>query len=358
MSWRIGTSVSEAGRNLSTAAVRTALSTVVAAGLVGALTFAEHSTTTRLIDFRRDFEAQGGFVAVVFNENGLPAERCERLPELIGAEAAGGFNYGSTLATGNAPGSLFSMLSVTEGIFDVWVPDDHLREADIQVAIGSAVAEELGVQKGRFLLLGEGEPRAITAVVDTEDRNPQAMRSILSVVPPIDDVNQCWVAFGPGAHEAGIASLRALFSDTGPDTTVGPYRRTDEFTLDPVAELASRPMRNGWLAVGLAIALLAWVGWWARRAEFGLYRAIGTARNELLLMAWVESFVTTTVGALLGFVWATAVFDATHGGELSGGQILLASRNAVAAALLAIALGPLAAVLMGRTDVASQLKDR
>jgi hypothetical protein len=360
MRWRERTLAEEAARNVSGSAVRTVVVAMVAALLAGGLSWVEYATTDSLLAFQKSYLDQGGHVVVAFNLDGLNAARCERLQHDPGVLGSGAVREGSSVTVDLAPGTLFNTAEVTAGIFAVWTPNQAVVLADLSKGpiVGRAAADELGVEAGRFLAVGDDPPAPIPFVADTEQRSPYSMRWLLTVVPPSEPMPACWVEFTPGTYEAGQAKLTALFADSGPALSVRPYRTLDEFAFDPRQALAERPQREGWLPLGLTLAALVWIMTWFRRSEVGLYRAVGTTTPQLAAMVWLEAVMTVGLGMAAGWVWATALREALGAQPLVADQMLVAARNTGSALLLALALSPLATLALGRGSIAHQLKDR
>jgi hypothetical protein len=165
------------------------------------------------------------------------------------------------------------------------------------------------------------------------------------------------VEFEPGAYEAGLGSLPSLMTSGDEEATARPYFRRDEFTRDPAADFGSRPQRNGWpLASGLLAGLIA-LATWFRRAELGLYLAVGTGRPALLFMLAIETLLVLVVGLLLALIYAFAIDEALHHSPGSS-ELVIMFRTTASAALLAMVVAPLAAVAVVRGNIADLLKER
>ncbi len=357
--WRLRDLAVDAVRNVAGTPARSLLLGVVAAGVVGGLVFTELAFTQSLLDFQGSFATKGGHVVVASNDDGLPAARCAALAATPGITAAAAVEPGIPVETNVAPGTLFQTGRITAGglrLFTAGTPPEVADAADRWI-LGAAAADELGLEPGMWLSI-DGESRQVGAVVDTEDRNPQIARWILTITPPVGDVTQCWVEYAPGAQSGRIELLDTIFADTGDNLVVRPWIRLDEFARNPTQELATRPQRNAWVAAGLLLAALVWLATWFRRAHIGLYRAVGTSPTALLILGFVEAALPLIVGAAAGTLWATATWAAGTGGFPDPDQSLIAVRTAASTLLLALTAAPLLWPLTGRGSVAQQLKDR
>jgi hypothetical protein len=357
--WRLRDLVIDAVRNLTGSPVRSILLSVVAGGLVGGLVFTELASTQDLRDFQAFFDASGGHVVVASNDDGLPAARCAALSDVEGVVATAGLQSGTPVVTNVAPGTLYQTGVITSGGLDLFTngPSPAVGDVADRWIVGQAAAEELGVEPGMWLGV-DGRIRRVGAVVDTEARNPQIARWILTVAPPAADVTECWIEYAPGVRTGRIEVVESLFADTGDGLVVRPWISLDEFARDPIQELADRPQRNAWLFAGLLLAALFWLATWFRRAHIGLYRAVGTGPAALFILGAVESILPYTIGAAAGSLWAGAAWAATTGNFPTGDQTLVALRTALSILLVAAVTAPLLWPLVARQSIAQQLKER
>jgi hypothetical protein len=334
---------------------------LLAAVVLGGLAALELRDVDRADSFQRDFALAGGQVAVVVSEDGaasLSMERCHALQHLPGVIAAGAAGEPDLATFVSAPGVLFQQVPVTAGMLRVWdpgatVPAESLAGA---VVVGGSFATEIGVSAGMYLAPRGGEAARVAAVIDPSRRNPTVSRWVFDVVAPAGGAQQCWVEFTPAAYAGGSAALAAWFATGDSEPVIRPYIRADEFTRDPAADYQGRPQRHGWIAIGALLALVAWLMTWFRRADFGLYLALGTRRSALLVISAVESWLVIAAGCALGWLYAVAGAVAFHAGP-TGEAATVALRTAGLAALLAIVLSPLGLALV-RGNILSLLKDR
>ncbi|HHC08741.1 MAG TPA: hypothetical protein ENK55_08490 [Actinobacteria bacterium] len=359
MSWRLRDLVVDAVRNVAGSPTRTVLLALVAAGVVGGLVFTELAFTQDLLDFRARFDASGGHVVIATNDDGLPVARCVALADLDGVVAAAALDQAGPVETNLAPGTLFQTGRTTTGALRLFTTDPHPTVAAVadRWVLGRAAADELGVEAGMWLAVDDAA-RQVGAVIDTEARNPQVARWILHVVPPTGTTTQCWVEYAPGARSGRIELLDTRFADTGDQLVVRPWIRLDEFSRDPLTELAQRPQRAAWVAAGLLLAASVWSATWLRRAHIGLYRAVGTGPAGLLVLGAVEAALPLLVGGIAGALWAAAAWAAATGHTPQPDQALIAARTAASTLLVAVAAAPLLGPLTARQPIADQLKDR
>lgn len=357
MTWRIASLLEEGLANLRANLFRSLLLLALSAAAFGGLAFMELRQGMELTQFTRDFREGGAYVAIASVPGGeLPGARCESLNGEPGVVAAGAWRSTGQATFPTAPGVLFQSADVTAGMFRVWDPRHALGIGEGLVG-GPAMATELGLRPGLIARFDGGAPVYLAAVGDFNRRNPQAARWALSPVSAGGTFNECWVEFEPGAYEAGRDALAARFADGSSDPAVRPYRRGDEFTRDPAAEWSSRPQRWGWVAAPLALFGFAVAAAWFRRAEAGLYLAMGTRRAQLALMGAAEGWPLVAAGWALGFSYAVAA-QAAWGIEPVRDIAREAAITSGSAALVTLALVPWASALVARGSIATLLKDR
>lgn len=361
MNWRARALAGEAVRNFAVTPLRSLMLVGLFASMLGSLTLAELVFSDDLIAFSRQYERSGGYMAVAKADSGIDASTCERLndrPEIV---AAGAPMTSGRAKLQTAPGVSISTREVTQGLLFVWDPSLRARGTGaMNAAVGSALAEELSLDAGTLIHPEGSEPFGVDAVVDTEDRSPNATRTLFTVSVPTGRATECWAEFEPEAFDAALEYMQTVFDDGSPQIserlTVVPWIDLDEFARDPVEELADRPHRYGWMLVAGFAALVAWLMIWFRRSELGLYRALGTGRLALLVLVQVEILVVVLLALPIGA--AAAAVHAAGGATPTLSQSLLAARSAAMAAAAMMVLAPLAALLVGRKALLSLLKDR
>lgn len=357
--WRFRTLGGEAVRNLTAASARTLVFFFATAAVVGSLTWSELDTTTELVDFERDFIHRGGRVAVATSDGGLPASRCHLLSQRSEIVQAGGLRTGEVVEITSAPGTKIQTGQVTAGAINLWSdPSSSSGEFSGGLVLGIDIASELGLGVGRMIAFDGAQPQRVAAVVDPEERNPRVAGWLLSPVPAVGTVDQCWVEFIAGALGAGVDVLDVVFADTGTSLRVAPWIQLDEFSRDPSAEFARRVQARAWLPAAFILTLLFWLSAWFRRSEVGLYRAVGTTGAGVWLVGQLEALIVVVVATASGFLWAGSIHVAQAADFPTGDQMFIAFRTSASASLLALALAPFGWLWLGRGVIATQLKDR
>jgi hypothetical protein len=358
--WRGRGLVREAALNLRAAWVRTLLLVAVLAAATGALGFLELRQAAEARDFQESYAAAGAYVAIATSQ-GVPldAGRCAALNVVPGVVAAGGVRAGGTLSFTSAPGVLFQSADVSGRVVAVWAPGAAVPPpgSGASALAGIALAEELGVLAGSFLQVEGREVAAVRAVIDAEPRNPRVQRWLLSETPPTGPVDECWVEFERSRFEAGIAALPAWFATGNDDPVVRPYLRADEFTRDVGEEFRARPQQWGWAAMALLAGVVSLLVAWFRRAELGLYLAVGTSRLQLLTMLACESAATVSAGFVAGLGGAFYAHAIT-GAAIPMDHAFIALATTGAGAVLAFVVAPIASLAAARGNVAAMLKER
>ena len=357
--WSVRGLLVDAIRNVTGGRVRSVLLAVFTAGAIGALVFIELSTTDELLTFQEGLTDSGGNVFIATSEQGLASEQCGALTSMEGVIGTAGIQAGPALETTIAPGTLFGTAEVTIGALGLFSSGPSVPAADVTDGwvIGQAAASELGISQGMWLGIDGSTPRRVGAVIDTGARNPRIGRWLMAVRPPVGSITECWVEFAAGVTTGRQETVSAVFSGTT-DVVVVPWIRLDEFSRDPIAEFAGRPQSSAWIVAGLLIGMMAWLVTWFRRSQIGLYRAVGTGPSALMILGAVELGIPIVSGALIGSLWATAIWTAATAGHPSADQIAVATRTAVSTVLIAIAIGPMLWPLTARGSIAEQLKDQ
>ncbi len=359
--WRLRTLLSEAARNLVTTLPRSLLIGVAVAGVVGALTWSELETSSRILEFQRGFVSSGGNVLVATSTGGIPAYKCGALADRDGVVASGGLRLDEPRLVNTAPGTLFQIAHATPGVIQVWYGPSAApairREAGL--IVGAAAAEELGLREGFIVGIADEKPMPVVSVLSPGGRYPQADRWIIVPAAPVGSLDQCWVEFTPGSRDAGEASLAYLLGGSRLDIDISPLVDLGEFAFDPVGELANRPQASAWTVAGSALTVLIALVAWLRRSELGLYRVLGSSRASLWLMSQLEAFFVVLLPGAIGFLWALAIHTATKESLPNTDQLVIAVRTALSTVLIVLVAAPAAGLLIGqRQDLLSQLKTR
>ncbi|HXU23986.1 MAG TPA: hypothetical protein VN697_08155 [Tepidiformaceae bacterium] len=359
MSWNPRTLMGEAVANVRSSAVRSAILFTALAVALGSLAYLEVHQASDLLAFESSFQSAGGYVSIVSAQGGVSAGRCEGLNRVPGVVAAGAERAEGQATFTSAPGVLYQEYGITTGLARVWATSSSVGNLPPTPGFfaGTALASELAV-RGGLMLAREGEsPLPLLAILDVSERAPQADRSLLEVVPPTGNADECWVEFTPQAFPGGSGALAAAFAGGNGTPSVRAYISPDQFSRNPANELAARPQRNGWAIVALLVAGIFVLVAWLRRAELGLYLALGTSRVTLATMLAMESWILVAAGWLTGVLWALAIQRAT-GHALTLGSIRLATVTSGSAALAVLVLAPMLSVLVARGSIANLLKDR
>lgn len=359
MSWRLRALAADAVSNLFANVVRSLIVLAAMAVIFGGLAFLEIHQANDLLAFESDYRAAGGYLAIVAAQGGVSASQCEQLNGQPGIVAAGGDRGEGQATFTMAPGVLYQQYAVTRDLLRVWDPS-YVPEppgATGAFLAGASLATELALRPGLSLARVGEPPATLAAVLDVGQRAPQAGRSLLEVIPPAGMLDECWVEFTPQAYAGGVGMLAAAFATGDGDPTVRPFAAQDQFTRDPAHELATRPQRQGWIAGAVLVIGVVVLTAWFRRADLGLYLALGTPRPLLTLMLAFETWLLAAVAWSLGLLWALAIARAT-GHSITWGGVHLAVVTSASAAFAVVLAGPLLASLVARGNVAALLKDR
>ncbi len=345
----------EAWRNARCAPVRSVGMVLAVALMCSSAVGAELVATSRILDAHSGFVRAGGYVAVVVStgSDGLSAFSCRRLGSLDSVVSAGTLLDTNRSMLRSAPGREFRTLGVDGNTLAILAPALSARSSDPrgEVAVGGAMAVEMGLSPGAFITVdqtvGEAATRRISVVFDSSLRAPRYSSVAATMVPASAAATECWVEFHPQTYEAGVGALGAALM-TGEEHAVA--RRV----LDPGYDvkrarhdLDSRLGRLAWVIGGLVVGALLWLSAWSRRADFALLRAMGWRAASTASVIQLENTYLVMAGATIGWAWATLTVEAVHG-PLTADQLFVANRTAASMVFLALAVGALTTTTTGR----------
>ncbi|MGH2632921.1 MAG: hypothetical protein ACRDG3_05885, partial [Tepidiformaceae bacterium] len=180
MTWRVRTLVVEAIANLAANRPRTLALVLVAALCFGALAFLEVREASSLLAFQQSYRDAGGYIAVVRGDGGLSGATCDSINAVPGVLAAGAVSSAGQATFDSQPGVLFQSALVTWPVARIWAPATPvIPPTSPYLLAGPALASELGVRAGLFVQPSGGPPALLAAVLDTDERNPQASRWLI-----------------------------------------------------------------------------------------------------------------------------------------------------------------------------------
>jgi len=352
--WRLRGVLREALANLIASPLRVLVLGAAVGGGLAALAWTELSFSTQVKRLSQEFTAAGGYVAVVDGPLGLDAFACNALQKHDQVIAAGGMRGAGVVVSSNAPGVPFTRFEVTRGLISVLDPNMPAPPRTPGYLVGFAAGTELGLFDTGWVTEADSKPVPVT-VIDPATRNEFAARAFFDLVPATGRAGQCWVEFRPQAIEDGLEWLPAVFA--GDQTQARRNVDFGEFATDPATQLATRPQRWGWLAVGgVASAIIALTAIF-RRADTAVYRAFGLSKTGQLLMHQGEVLTLIAACYLAANAWAAIGYAFTFQvPDLD--QIILALRTTGKAAAITAALAPIGAALASAGSAASLLKDR
>lgn len=350
--WRTGAIAREALANLASTRAQLTVLAAVIGGLAATVVWLELAAVGDAIALEQRFARAGGYVAVVASERGVDAAACDQLRRHPDVVASGGYRATDPVAPAMSPRVTFQRVEITAGLVELWDPAGLVVSGSYLV--GQAAADELGLVSGSWLELN-GVGRATTAIVDPSARNPFVSRAIMDLVPPTGTVDECWIEFRPGAFEAGLAMLPAMFVADEPQLRRAVDR--GEFAEDPDERIASRITRFGWASATVVAAAVMALLSIVRRPETAVYRAFDMSRSGVVLMLQLETAVLALACGALGACWALAGYSVLVDVPTVG-QAALALRGSLLFMLALVACGPLVAAIAASGTPASLLKER
>ena len=294
-----------------------------------------------------------------FTRGGLPADLLEQLGNQDGVDSASGWQVGRANVgftpirlTGIDTGALYDVLS------PVWVGEPPASVDDSSVLLSQAAARDLGVGVGDLVpvtftsggtenlrlagIYDSGSVLLGEAVVDRSVllRQVPATTDIAGLVSLSEDTPAVRSGIEDLAASYGITAVLEpdQFVDTRSDLLRGFQRVIEWMLLFTLVQAL----------VGVVNTLLLSVG--ERRREFGLLRASGASRRQVLRLVLFEGIslavVGTAVGLVLGISGAWLALRAL--GSLGLDTFVIPVGSVILTGVAAAALGIVAAIIPAR----------
>lgn len=360
MTWRLGSLIHHALRTVRVdlgRSITLALFTAVLCGLVAQ----SDLRVARDLRMERESRVESGlYVLQATSDSGLNSSICEMLGGRGGFVGSGGLRSGPLVRLETDGLTQIPTGDISTGLLNLSSRDlSQLTDGtDGGFFVGQALADQLAVVPGSTISLANGSRAAVNGIVPETHRTRFVAGWLLAVAPPTGDVDECWIETVQGGLTTGERVVRSVFADSA-GLTVTPMIQLDERSRDLSTEWRSRPARDlirvglaGALVLGLLLSLV-------RRSEFGLYRALGMRRRQLLLVTLVETIAVVSIGGAIGTTWSIAYFvsGSSSNTVVPTADLLVAFRDAAAVAAWLIAIVP-ATSLLSRGSIMDALKDR
>lgn len=338
--------VSEVGRNLISAPLRSSVSLLVAAAVgfgVIAVTTQDVGSTQAAWTAQRE---AGSYVLVVRpgGASAISAAACDALSVVDGVASVGAVMTVNESYAAALPTNRYAVMRVTPGFMSVAWPREKLAPF-AAVTAGRVVSSDLGLKPGS-VYVGRGTDGRQTsyhleigAATASASRFETADRSVVVATPPKGLVGECAVEAQPDSLRAVAGVLGDWFAPT--PVVVAPLLRESNTARNPQAELTSRLTRWLPLVAGGALIVLFAGSWWGRRLDASIYLLLGAGRTGLLLQAIAEAVLVTILPALVGAAVALVVLAASIQGIVAG-----AVTRDLVKLMLVLALTPLPAVAL------------
>lgn len=297
-------------RNLQATLASTSLSIIVIAGVAMAVLGGSWWQTSEIFETWQTQRIAGYDIYSVRATSGdrMEASRCDQLRYVEGVISAGGILRTTSIRPQSNPSSAFWLVTATSGTLPLLFPEEPAARFASVIA-GALISSELGLSPQSevgFLTTRDSGVRQITVDVATSStsRIEQFDNTVLVAGPAVGKIGECLVESTP----SGKASVNQLLRDWFPqqNVQVTSFVRTSQTDRDPVTELRQRT--GQWLPLlsGVAVGALIVTLWWARRAEFAVYRLLGLGRQGLAVLLTVETFwkvwLPTAIGAGIAIV--------------------------------------------------------
>jgi hypothetical protein len=293
--------VREALRNIRAFPTRALLLASVAALSGAGIVVATVVEVDSVRDSLRSLNDAGANVLVVRPDSGdITTSQCEALNNVSVVSAAGGMLSATERVATSDPSSKYGVVTVTPGFLRLAWPAGQIPPGTTVVG-GHAVSKRLGLSAGSTIVL-RGSDSSQTLVIGAPAHIPSRMESLdrsITIATVIQaKLGECLVEAQPGAKAAVSEVLADWFLPTR--VVVSDYLRSNSLTRDPQTDFVGRATQWLPLLAGGAMTLLFALTWWSRRAEVGIYRALGMRRPHLLVQTSTEGVVLLLLPIMIG----------------------------------------------------------
>lgn len=288
MNSRFGMLRREATGNVTTAPLRSIM-LMATSILAGSILVLVSSVELGTISTRENSMTDDGiYIYRVQTALPVPATLCDRLRYNDGVQDSGALLSSRQGVIGNLPGTTVQQVTGTAGYLRIVWKDSTAGVAGSLV--GAGIAKAYGFRSGTQLsfMEGDGHSTSIRIGLAASSTSRLAGANYLLATPSLPSglSRECLVQAVPSAMEAVAAYLVTVF---GPDAVIAPLSQPSE-SIDDL--LHSRISLWTPLIIPLALALLAFVSQYGRRADVALYRLLGGSRVDLMLLAYLDASVT------------------------------------------------------------------
>lgn len=268
----------------------------------------------------------------------LDGYRCDAMRSIDGVRSAGAILHTEEVFAATSPKTRLTLVTTTPGYLQVAYPRDS-RAATASTVAGASVVAELGLtDDGYFAYLTSGQADVISIQVDLATRMSARREPLDNAVLVASgrhaSTYECLVEAQPGALDGLVSVAAAWFAPT--EVKVTPELPNNDLVGDPTPLLQGRFGQWLPLTAGVALVVFLLITWWARRADYASYRALGLGVSQLALLLTAETAVSFWIPIVVGYASA-CVFFAPVITPLAA-QLLL---NDYGALLLTVSLAPL-----------------
>lgn len=299
---RHGLALSEVHRNLMSSPVRSLVLMLMFLAIGVGVSAFTRGDTDRIAAVAATQYRAGAFVYELVGPSGarVDALKCNSLNGVDGVVAAGGVMASSVVALESQPEAQLRLLTVTPSFIGAAWPGVSSANR-LSVFAGNSL-KDLGIAPDSRVRYQTTQGESYVLHVDAVAHDPSVTgeeRLLVEVAPPSGTLDSCLVLVAPPATHAAGEAFSGFF---GAGTTVRAVLLSSDLIADPKALFASRLSGLGWLAAGLACAIILVGSWLARRHEFALYRLMGFTEPAVFVMLCAEAALVCFVPAQLGLM--------------------------------------------------------
>lgn len=299
-SWRLSDAVYEGLRNFASSGRRALVPAVLVSVLLGAGVFLDGSELQSIDDRRSRFVESGGNIVIA--EGQIDLARCTQLERIPTVVASAGVVRDGSVVLDRSSSTDIALVRATSGLAG-FADVDSSWFASRTALVDEAFALNRDWVAGREILLESPHNETIvspitvkiSSVADVARAGEMLTSGIIVPGSAFGTGTHCIAEFEDASDPVATALLAALVDPEGGEPTVA-FRRgpPPDFEAEVKGRVTRFAPNAAGVATGLVLSLFALV----RRAEYGLYRALGVGHTTLAALKLTEQCAVVLLGAI------------------------------------------------------------
>lgn len=296
---RVGSVLSEIGRNILSGTSRAGLFAIVLGVLAGVLAAADAITITSIQNAAQRYVDSGAATRTLTTRNEVDGLTCERLTETDGIQRAAAMRAADSTELPALPRSPVATFEASPAFADIL--DIVPRASGIWVS--QALADSWGVTTGDRIETVNGAT-VIAATFDYPSDGRDARLNLAIVIPTLSTgaFDECWADVWPENPELDgiIRSATTPGAGQAEPVTIAQLNKTRGARFDGLASFDNRITRWAPLAVVTLGLGIGWLSVGRRRLEHASSLHAGQTRGALLAAVLTETAVWAFAAAVIG----------------------------------------------------------